>query len=98
MVLSDSVRAEIKQAMDLYPAGRQRSAIMPALYIIQREFDGYIPNDAADELAAILDLDPAEVGAVISFYAMYHTQDDRKGDYHHDSACHLQRPELRGQS
>jgi NADH-quinone oxidoreductase subunit F len=95
MVLSDSVRAEIQQAIDLYPAGRQRSAIMPALYIIQRTFDGYIPNEAADELAAILDLDPAEVGAVITFYAMYHTEDDRKGDYH-VQVCNVTPCMLRG--
>ena len=40
MVLSESVRIEIQKWMDLYPEGRQRSAVLPALYVIQREF-GY---------------------------------------------------------
>ena len=65
--------------MDLYPAGRQRSAILPALYVIQREF-GYCPVDAQNELAAMLDLEPAEVGAVVDFYHMFHTEP--KGEYH----------------
>ena len=79
MMLSESIRSEIKKWMDLYPAGRQRSAILPALYVIQREF-GYCPVDAQNELAAMLDLEPAEVGAVVDFYHMFHTEP--KGEYH----------------
>ncbi len=79
MMLSESVRAEIRKWMDLYPAGRQRSAILPALYVIQREF-GYCPVDAQNELAEMLDLEPAEVGAVVDFYHMFH--DEPKGEYH----------------
>ncbi len=79
MMLSESVRAEIQKWIDLYPAGRQRSAILPALYVIQREF-GYCPVEAQNELAAMLDLEPAEVGGVVGFYNMFHTEP--KGDYH----------------
>ena len=79
MMLSEAVRAEIRTWMDLYPAGRQRSAILPALYVIQREF-GYCPVEAQNELAAMLDLEPAEVGAVVGFYNMFH--EEPKGDYH----------------
>ena len=79
MVLSQAVRAEIKTWMDLYPAGRQRSAILPALYVIQREF-GYCNVDAQNELAIMLDIEPAEVGAVVGFYNMFH--EERKGEYH----------------
>ncbi len=79
MVLSESVRAEIQKWMDLYPAGRQRSAILPALYVIQREF-GYCNVDAQNELAVMLDIEPAEVGAVVGFYNMFH--EERKGEYH----------------
>ncbi len=79
MMLSEPIRAEIKKWMDLYPAGRQRSAILPSLYVIQREF-GYCPVDAQNELAGMLDLEPAEVGAVVDFYHMLHTEP--KGEYH----------------
>ncbi len=79
MILSQSVRAEIQKWMDLYPVGRQRSAILPALYVIQREF-GYCKVEAQNELAEMLGLEPAEVGAVVGFYNMFH--EEPKGEYH----------------
>ncbi|HRW04258.1 MAG TPA: NADH-quinone oxidoreductase subunit NuoF [Caldilineaceae bacterium] len=79
MALSESVRAEIQKWMDLYPTGRQRSAILPALYVIQRAF-GYCPVDAQNELAEMLGIMPAEVGAVVGFYNMFH--EEPKGEYH----------------
>jgi len=78
-MLSEAIRTEIKQWMDLYPAGRQRSAILPALYVIQREY-GYCPIDAQADLAGMLELEPVEVGAVVDFYHMLHTEP--KGEYH----------------
>jgi NADH-quinone oxidoreductase subunit F len=78
-MLSESMRTEIKKWMDLYPAGRQRSAILPALYVIQREF-GYCAVEAQNDLAAMLDIEPAEVGAVVGFYNMFH--EEPKGEYH----------------
>lgn len=79
MMLTESMRAEIRAAMARYPEGRQRSAVLPAIYIIQREF-GYCPVEAQNELAAMLDLEPAEVGAVVGFYNMFH--EEPKGEYH----------------
>ncbi len=61
------------------PSGRERSAILPALYVIQREF-GYCRVDAQNELAEMLGLEPAEVGAVVDFYHMFNTEP--KGEYH----------------
>jgi len=79
MVLSKSIHTEIKKWMALYPEGRQRSAIMHALYVIQREF-GYCPVDAQNELADMIGIAPAEVGGVVDFYHMYHTEP--KGEHH----------------
>jgi NADH-quinone oxidoreductase subunit F len=79
MMLSEPIRAEIRAAMARYPEGRQRSAVLPALYIIQRVF-GYCPVQAQNELAEMLDLTPAEVGAVVGFYNMFH--EEPKGEYH----------------
>jgi NADH-quinone oxidoreductase subunit F len=79
MMLSEPIRAEIREAMARYPEGRQRSAVLPALYIIQRAF-GYCPVEAQNELAEMLGLTPAEVGAVVGFYNMFH--EEPKGEYH----------------
>ncbi len=77
-LLSAELRAEIQALMDQYPAGRGRSAILPALYAIQR-VHGHVSVERQNALAAILNLEPAEVGAVTSFYHMIHQEP--KGDY-----------------
>ena len=78
-MITEQMRQEIDEILARYPAGRQRSGILPALYVIQREY-GYCPVDAQDELAEILKIAPAEVGAVVGFYNMLHEQP--KGEYH----------------
>lgn len=77
--MTEAMRQEIAEIIARYPAGRQRSAILPALYVIQREY-GYCAVQPQNELAEILDLAPAEVGAVVGFYNMFHEQP--KGEYH----------------
>ncbi len=77
--ITPEMRAEIDAWIRLYPEGRQRSAILPALYIIQRHY-GYCPPQAQAELAEILDLTPAEVGEVVTFYTMLHQEPP--GEYH----------------
>ena len=72
------LRAEIDELIALYPAGRGRSAMLPALYAIQRAH-GHVSVACQNALAARLGLEPAEVGAVVSFYHMIHTEP--KGDY-----------------
>ncbi len=78
-MLTQSMREEIQALMARYPEGRQRSAILPALYVIQREF-GYCPVEAQKELAEMLGIEPAEVGGVVTFYNMLH--EEPKGEYH----------------
>ena len=52
-----------------YPAGRERSAIMPLLYLVQ-SVEGRVTNDGLREVADLLGLHTAEVEAVASFYTM----------------------------
>src|SRR5574337_469811 len=67
-MLSEKAIAEIKTQMAKYPS--ERSAIMPALYIAQREY-GWLPDEAIKEVADLLGLTVTEVGSVASFYTMY---------------------------
>lgn len=61
-----------------YPAGRQKSAIMPLLDLAQRQMareakqgGGWIPRAAMDEIARILDVTSMKVYEVATFYSMY---------------------------
>ncbi|MGC8839152.1 MAG: NADH-quinone oxidoreductase subunit NuoE [Anaerolineae bacterium] len=67
-VLSDKAVEAIRQAQARYP--HPRSALMPALHIAQQEL-GWLPREALVQVADLLDLTPAEVLSVASFYTMY---------------------------
>jgi len=54
------------------PVGR-RSAILPALYLVQRQL-GYVSLSAIHHLAAVIGCTAAEVEDVVSFYTMFYTQ------------------------
>ena len=53
----------------LYP--QKRSAVVPALHILQEQ-DGYLSPDGIEHVAELIDLTPAEVRGTASFYDMFH--------------------------
>ena len=55
-----------------YP--ERRSAILPALRVAQEEHGGWLPPEALREVADALELAPAQVKAVASFYDMLHLE------------------------
>lgn len=62
-------RAELDVLLTRYPT--KMAALLPALWIVQRA-RGYVSNDAMYEVAQVLDLTPAYVKGVVTFYTMYH--------------------------
>jgi len=52
-----------------YPAGRERSAILPLLYLAQ-SVEGHVSREGLREVAGLLGITTAEVEAVASFYSM----------------------------
>ena len=48
----------------------RRGAMLPALWLVQRQ-EGHISAEAMEYVGGLLDLPPAEVQAVVSFYTMY---------------------------
>jgi NADH-quinone oxidoreductase subunit E len=65
-----SLRQDIQAAAEPYPD--RRSAVMSGLRLAQREYGGWLPPEALREVADALDLTPAHVQSVASFYDMYH--------------------------
>ncbi|HTH82954.1 MAG TPA: NAD(P)H-dependent oxidoreductase subunit E [Mucilaginibacter sp.] len=53
-----------------YPEGKQKSALLPILHLVQAEF-GWTSAPAMDKVAEYLKLQPIEVYEVASFYSMY---------------------------
>ena len=52
----------------------RRSAILPVLRLAQEEHGGWLPPEALREVANALELAPAQVKAVASFYDMLHLE------------------------
>jgi NADH-quinone oxidoreductase subunit E len=64
--------AEVQRLRARYPDGR--SAVMGALRLAQERHDGWLPPVALQEVAAAMDLTPAQVEAVATFYDMYNLE------------------------
>ena len=69
----------IGQAIARYPAGRQASAVMPLLFVAQKQMgrltgSAWVPRVAMDVIAARLGMPPMRVYEVATFYFMYNTK------------------------
>jgi NADH-quinone oxidoreductase subunit E len=72
--LSDHAREEIDHWIAKFPQGRQRSAVIAALHIVQHENEGYLTQELMTAVADYLDIHPVQVFEVASFYSMFETE------------------------
>ena len=68
-LFTGGVREKLDEIMARYPT--KRAALLPALWMLQRA-RGWISDDGIAEVAHVLDLTPAYVAGVVTFYTMYH--------------------------
>jgi len=78
MSLAEKYPKEVKQILSKYPPEFKRSAIMPLLYLAQRE-EGYVNKASMQEIAKTLEITETEVASIIGFYTLYH--DEKAGKY-----------------
>jgi NADH-quinone oxidoreductase E subunit len=70
--VADALYDRIRKIAAKYP--QRRSAVMPALRLAQEAHGGWLPPGALREVADALDLTPAEVEAVATFYDMFNLE------------------------
>jgi NADH-quinone oxidoreductase subunit E len=80
---SDEVVEEMKSHLKKYPEGRHRSALIPLLFVIQRE-RGYLDNPGINFLAKFLDLEVTDIWETATFYSMFNLHPVGK---HHIQVC-----------
>jgi NADH-quinone oxidoreductase E subunit len=68
--LPDEARAELERLRPRYPTSE--ALLLPALHLAQRHWGGWLPDEAIVAVAAELDLAPATVLGVVTFYDLYH--------------------------
>jgi NADH-quinone oxidoreductase subunit E len=83
MSLAEKYPKEVKQILSKYPPEGKRSAVMPLLYLAQRE-EGYVSRTAMQDVAGILDITETDVAAIVRFYTLFH---ENKGGRYHMQVC-----------
>jgi NADH-quinone oxidoreductase subunit E len=64
-------RARFDEVVTRYPADRRRSAVLPALYLVQQQ-QGYITANGIRHVAELLGITRADVEDVVSYYSMFY--------------------------
>lgn len=62
---------EIDEILAKYPTDQKRSAVMPLLYVAQREH-GYVTREHLGQIGELLSIAPTEVASIVGFYTLYH--------------------------
>jgi NADH-quinone oxidoreductase E subunit len=66
-------RARFDEIVKRYPPDRRRSAVLPALYLVQYQH-GYVTPGGMRHVAELLGITAADVEDVVSFYTMFYTR------------------------
>ena len=77
-MLSKKYAKEVEQILSKYPPEGRRSAVMPLLFLAQRE-EGYVNKASMQDIAKILEITETDVASIVRFYTLYH--DKTEGRY-----------------
>jgi NADH-quinone oxidoreductase subunit E len=77
-VFTPERRAQLDDLLTKYPPDRKRSAVLAALYLVQEQA-GYLTAGGMRHVAPILEMTPAEVEDVATYYVMFFRE--RVGTY-----------------
>jgi len=77
--LVEKYRQEVQSILAKYPLEQKRAAVMPLLYLAQREM-GYVTPQSMADIADVLELSTTDVASIIGFYTLYY--DEPSGKYH----------------
>jgi len=81
---SPAVIDEMKMHVAKYPADRTRSALIPLLFVVQRERGGWLDNAGINFLANFLNLEVTDIWETATFYSMFNL---RQVGRHHIQIC-----------
>jgi NADH-quinone oxidoreductase subunit E len=78
-MLAEKYAQEVQAILAKYPPEQRRSAVMPLLYLAQRD-KMHVDRGDMVEIAEILGISATEVSSIVGFYSLYY--DQPKGAYH----------------
>jgi NADH-quinone oxidoreductase E subunit len=71
--LYNKYEKEIQGILARYPAEGKRSAVMPLLFLAQRD-SGYVPEAALTDIAEITGVSATDVASIMGFYTLFHAE------------------------
>jgi NADH-quinone oxidoreductase subunit E len=66
-------RAQLDDIVSKYPSDQKRSAVLAALYLVQEQ-QGYLTANGMRHVAGILEMTPAQVEDVATYYVMFYKE------------------------
>ena len=75
--LLQNYKKEIKLIMAKYPEGQERSAVMPLIYLAQRN-DNYVTKDELADIAELTGMSATQVASIIGFYTLFYDAEEGK--------------------
>lgn len=81
--LLEKYAEEVQTILNKYPPDQKRSAVMPLLYMAQRE-KMYVSKEDMANVADIIGVAPTEVASIVGFYSLYY---DKPGATFHIQVC-----------
>jgi NADH-quinone oxidoreductase subunit E len=70
-MFSQEIKQKIQDLCARYPAGKQKSAVIPVLHLIQETGNNSLSVEQMDEVASLLGILPIQVYEVATFYTMF---------------------------
>ncbi|WP_395625662.1 NADH-quinone oxidoreductase subunit NuoE [Daejeonella sp.] len=67
---SADLNSKFEEIVKRYPEGKQKSALLPILHLVQAEY-GWVSPELMDKVASLLQLQSIEVYEVATFYTMF---------------------------
>ena len=71
-MLTEKTKQDINHLLTKYPPEQKRSAILPALHIVQQQNGGHLTEPLLNAVADYLELPKVAVYEVATFYSMFH--------------------------
>ncbi|MBL7728416.1 MAG: NAD(P)H-dependent oxidoreductase subunit E, partial [Dinghuibacter sp.] len=60
MQFSANILTKVGEIVARYPAGKQKSALLPVLHLAQEQNNGWLSTEVMDYVASLLQLEPIE--------------------------------------
>lgn len=70
-MFTEEIKNKIAELTKRYPEGKQKSAVIPVLHLIQETGNNSLTIEQMDEVASLLNILPIEVYEVATFYTMF---------------------------